>query len=184
MSEHSMILQLRYGNVQVLEKIYSEFRAAFINWMAHAYQCDREEALEIYQFVILTFYENVLEGKFDGSSSASIKTYLFSIGKNKMLAERRKGARFEEVKDTSDEKVIHFDFDAGTPNDPRLEVAKRVIEKVGNPCKQLLELFYFNNLDHEEIAVVMGYKNGNTVKNLKYKCVQRIRKLLRGDKGD
>ena len=60
----------------------------------------------------------------------------------------------------------------------KLETIKKAIQDLGDPCKKLLELFYFNNLSNDEIAEIMDYKNGNTVKNLKYKCIQRIKKAI------
>ena len=180
MNEHSNIRELKYGNVRVLEKIYAEYRLPFLNWMVRTHYCDREDALEIYQHAILVFYENVMNGKFDVSTEASIKTYIFSIGKNKMLAERRKQAKFEQIKNATEE-LIYLEPDLESPNQHKMELAMRAIEQLGNPCKQVLQLFYLNNLDYEEIAVIMDYKNGNTVKNIKYKCIQRIRKLLKND---
>ena len=60
----------------------------------------------------------------------------------------------------------------------KLEKVRSIIETLQNPCADILKLFYFNNLSNDEIAEVLGYKNGNTVKNLKYKCIQRIKRLL------
>ena len=63
----------------------------------------------------------------------------------------------------------------------RKELLNRILDDLGEPCKEILKLFYFNNLSADEIAEIMDYKNGNTVKNLKYKCLQRIKKSLNRD---
>lgn len=51
------------------------------------------------------------------------------------------------------------------------------------PCRSLLFAFYVQNKSMEELAEEMNYKNADTVKNVKYKCLQRLRKLCDGLKG-
>jgi len=53
-----------------------------------------------------------------------------------------------------------------------------ILEKMGDPCKALLESFYFNQLSWEAIAEKFGYSNAASARNQKYKCLERIRKEL------
>ena len=57
----------------------------------------------------------------------------------------------------------------------KLQLVAKGLEKLGEPCKTLLELFYFNNMSMDEIASQLSYKNRATAKNLKYKCLGRLR---------
>jgi len=50
---------------------------------------------------------------------------------------------------------------------------------LGDACQQILRLFYFMKKSMEEITGIMGYKNADTVKNQKYKCMQRLKKVYR-----
>lgn len=52
------------------------------------------------------------------------------------------------------------------------------IENLGNPCKRLLELFYYKNESWDDIATTLGYSNGASARNQKYKCLERLRKQL------
>jgi RNA polymerase sigma-70 factor (ECF subfamily) len=52
------------------------------------------------------------------------------------------------------------------------------LSKIGDPCYRLLELFYFVQKTMEEISVELGYKNPETTKNQKYKCMERLRKMV------
>ena len=178
MSESSLILRLRKGDSKALEEIYGRFRASFLSWITHTHKCTKEEALDIYQYSILSFYENVVEGSFDSMNDAGIKTYLYSIGKNKLLNDSRRKMKVTYKDHIEEDELIELETEVEFVRTQNIEKIKRALEEIGNPCKEILELFYFNNLSADEIAEVMNYKNGGTVRNLKYKCIQRIRKFL------
>ncbi|MFT6970183.1 MAG: RNA polymerase sigma factor (sigma-70 family) [Roseivirga sp.] len=177
MSENSLISDLRNGDQKTLEKIYSDYRTGFLAFLTTTHNCSTEVAIDIYQYVILSFYENVVDGNFEEMSEAGLKTYLFSIGKNKLLGDLRKRSKLSLLEAYSDDALIEEGSLETTINE-RYDEVSDVISNLGNPCKRILELFYFNKLSTDEIAKIMGYNNGNTVKNLKYKCIQRIKKIV------
>ena len=178
MVEDTRILRLKRGDQEALAEIYSEYREGFLHWITNTHQCTRDEAVEIFQHSILTFYENVVEGSFEGLKTAGIKTYIYSIGKNKLLGDYRKNMRISSTESVDAEENSEIEVDVEHIKSQKLETIKKAIQDLGDPCKKLLELFYFNNLSNDEIAEIMDYKNGNTVKNLKYKCIQRIKKAI------
>ena len=178
MSESSLILRLRRGDSKALEEVYARFRTSFLAWITRTHNCTKEEALDIYQYSILSFYENVVEGSFDSVNEAGIKTYLYSIGKNKLLNDSRRRMKVTYKDHLEEDELIEIEAEVDFVKAQNLEKIRRALDEIGNPCKELLELFYFNNLSADEIAEVMEYKNGSTVRNLKYKCIQRIRKFL------
>ena len=178
MVEDTRILRLKRGDQKALAEIYSEYREGFLHWITNTHQCTRDEAVEIFQHSILTFYENVVEGSFEGLKTAGIKTYIYSIGKNKLLGDYRKNMRISSTESVDAEENSEIVVDVEHIKSQKLETIKKAIQDLGDPCKKLLELFYFNNLSNDEIAEIMDYKNGNTVKNLKYKCIQRIKKAI------
>ena len=178
MSESSLILRLRRGDSKALEEVYARFRTSFLAWITRTHNCTKEEALDIYQYSILSFYENVVEGSFDSVNEAGIKTYLYSIGKNKLLNDSRRKMKVTYKDHIEDDELIELEVEVDFVKAQNIEKIRRALEEIGNPCKELLELFYFNNLSADEIAEVMEYKNSGTVRNLKYKCIQRIRKFL------
>ena len=52
------------------------------------------------------------------------------------------------------------------------------IEKLGYPCKKLLECFYYKRMSWNEIAFALGYKSAASAKNQKYKYLERIRSAV------
>ncbi len=178
MSVNSLILRLRNGDRSALEEIYKNYRISFIKWITYTHKCSEDEAVDIFQYSILSFYENVLEESFEAMNEAGIKTYLYSIGKNKLLADTRKNSKISYQEEIDEDELFEALEDDNQEDEVRINKIKKLVSELGEPCSEILRLFYFNNLSNDEIAEVMRYKNGNTVKNLKYKCIQRIKNQL------
>ncbi len=114
---------------------------------------------------------------------SSLKTYLFGIGKNLVMQEYRKNMRSERVKA---EYILQSHL-LPTPDEAQAEVEDlsliaRCFERIGDPFRRLLEFFYFHQKNMEEISSELGYKNPETAKNQKYKCMERLRKLVEGER--
>ncbi|MGW8121659.1 RNA polymerase sigma factor [Roseivirga echinicomitans] len=178
MSESSLIVRLKRGDQQALEQIYSDYRQSFIVFITNTHNCSEEQAIDIYQYAILSFYENVVDGSFEEMNIAGIKTYLYSIGKNKLLGDLRKNTRITFQGEFKEGDLILEDDEFEIEKIEKYDKVREVINAMGDPCKRILELYYFNKLPNEEIAEIMGYNTAKTVKNLKYKCIQRIKKLI------
>lgn len=179
MRDATIITRLQQGDKTALEEIYKTYRSGFLNWITYAHKCSDDEAVDIFQYSIISFYENVVEGSIEEMNEAGIKTYLYSIGKNKLLADVRKQSKISYQEKLEDVEIE--EGDGYEESQDRKKYLESVLENLGDPCSQILKYFYFNNLSNDEIAEIMNYKNGNTVKNLKYKCIQRIKKELNRD---
>lgn len=59
----------------------------------------------------------------------------------------------------------------------QLSAAQIALEMLGDPCRSLLHLYYYQNLNMEDITTLLGYKNTDTTKNQKYKCLKRLQNL-------
>jgi RNA polymerase sigma factor (sigma-70 family) len=170
MSENSLVVRLKSGDQKALELIYSEYRISFIAFITTSHNCSKEEAIDLYQHVV--------DGSFEEMNAAGIKTYLFSIGKNKLLGDLRKKTRISFQGGFKENDLIEDEDISELIRVEQFDKIKNVIADLGDPCKRILELFYFNKLSNETIAEIMGYSSAKTVKNLKYKCLQRIKKLI------
>jgi RNA polymerase sigma factor (sigma-70 family) len=52
------------------------------------------------------------------------------------------------------------------------------LDELGEPCRSIIEGFYFNSQTMDEIRDKFGYTNTDNAKNQKYKCLQRLKKLF------
>jgi RNA polymerase sigma-70 factor (ECF subfamily) len=181
MNNHSLIERIkREDGEQVLKEIYKQYRNEFLQWVIRNHDCTIEEAKDLFQQTILTFYENIVNGK-TVEINVHMKTYIFGIAKNKlmeMLRGRKAGGRFDDLhlemeEDTADgQDAYAHDYDT------KLSTIEQYLRKVGDPCKTILEYYYYHKKSMQDIAELLDYKNSETVKNLKYKCIMRLRKLL------
>ena len=55
---------------------------------------------------------------------------------------------------------------------------EHAMDKIGEPCKSLLEAYYFQKKSMPEIADFFGYTNADNAKTQKYKCLIRLKKIF------
>jgi RNA polymerase sigma-70 factor (ECF subfamily) len=177
MSENQILERIRLGGQSELGIIYEEYRSEFIHWMTNEFQCSTDDSKDIYQLSILIFYDNVKSGKLLHLVS-SIKTYLFGIGKNVARENMRKAKRNTPINQEKWLKEYLIDEPDNTVDDELFNTAKNALGKLGQPCQKLIELFYYERKNMEEISALMSYKNAETAKNQKCKCMARLRKLF------
>lgn len=169
--ETSAIIEaVKAGSEKILFQIYETYRNEFVGWATHHHQVSEEEAKDIFQESVIALYKNVKKGKLD-TMEASIKTYLFGIGKNIMLnAIKRKGIEtkaLEEFTESNDNGISeHYE------KEHLINFVKRLYQAMGSPCKEILEMFYEKGFDMESIAVRIGYKNADVAKKKKYECLK------------
>ena len=172
------------GDQGALGTIYEKYRAYFIAWLVKRYRCSTVQAIEAYQEAIVILAENVWKGKIKEVRS-SLESYLFEIGKRKWLQENRHHQRFVDGLDT----FLQETNPAENPweTEDKTEILTRVfaaLETLGDPCKQNLTLFFLEGKSDKELALLANYKNTDTSKTMRYKCLERLRKLLFIKKND
>jgi DNA-directed RNA polymerase specialized sigma subunit len=54
-----------------------------------------------------------------------------------------------------------------------------LVYELGEPCRKLLMLFYYENLSMKEILTYLPYENEQVVRNKKYKCLQQLTEIMK-----
>ena len=163
---------------KVLEFLYSEMRPLVMSYVKNN-GGSPDEAEDVLQDGIIAFYNNVIDGKFVPQQNAKVSTYVFQICKFRWL-ENLKSAR---VKTSVHMKEEHSQLQMVQPEFyEELEVldkqkqVENMFQKLGEKCRQLLLLFYYEKKSMAEINDLMGFA-GNTSKNEKYRCMKKLRQL-------
>jgi RNA polymerase sigma-70 factor (ECF subfamily) len=172
----SLIKHIKSGEYNELELVYKEYREEFVKWIIKSFKCSDDDAKEVYQQTIVTFYENIVNDKIR-SFNSSIKTYLFAIGKNKLYAISREKHRFQMEEDGVN--TISEEMETEEENGQKLQVVEKGLIALGDPCRKILELYYYHKKTMNDIANSLGLKNSETAKNMKYKCLKRLRTITR-----
>ncbi len=139
----------------------------------------KEQAEDIYQEAIIIFYKKLREEDFQ--FEGSLKTYLFNTAKYMWWRENRldENSKVSTVSEQSfDGAQDDKELEAAIEKEMKIQKAEKVIESLGEKCKEILEAFYYQGLKMVEIAKKFGYASPKTAKNQKYKCLERARKQL------
>jgi RNA polymerase sigma factor (sigma-70 family) len=141
-----------------------------------------DDAADIFQEVLVSFIHLVKAGKFRGE--AAIRTFLYSLTRNVWLNElkRRNRAqlretRYEHAKEEADPGISSI-------MESREAAAGllKAVEQLGENCKTILLLYYFENRSMKEILTEMHYENEQVIRNKKYKCLKKLENMLASDK--
>lgn len=161
---------------KTLAALYYDYHDQAIGWTKSNFGLTNDDAEEIFQTSLVLLYDNVVTGKLT-ELTANIKTYLFGIIKNKIIHLNRSKNRLSSFDATELlSGVIDEEYEEISGED--LLKASKSLMRLGEPCKTLLELSYYQELSMDEISNLMGYKNADTAKNLKYKCLKRLQKIF------
>ncbi|RZL13780.1 MAG: sigma-70 family RNA polymerase sigma factor, partial [Pedobacter sp.] len=74
--------------------------------------------------------------------------------------------------------TVDEDVEQQQQTDLDFEKMKDALEKLGEPCRTIIQDFYLNNLSMQDICEKFGYTNTDNAKTQKYKCLQRLKKLF------
>jgi len=131
---------------------------------------------------VVILYDNVISGKLEQLNS-NVKSYLFGICKNKAYelyrAQKKTSVtdKFPTIRSYVMEGVSEKE-----ELEERIDEMTIALNRLGDPCRLLLQLFYYKKKSMEEITAMMQYKNAATTKNLKYKCIKRLQVSMVGHK--
>ncbi|MCC6287634.1 MAG: sigma-70 family RNA polymerase sigma factor [Chitinophagaceae bacterium] len=139
-----------------------------------------QDAQDILQEVIVDFIRVVQTGKFREESS--VKTFLHSITRNTWLNELKKRNRTEKR-----DKVFELNRmqnDSGAETYEQRESRKQLLDvfkTLGEGCKKILTLFYFDSLSMKEIVEQTNYENEQVVRNKKHKCFKELVSMVKNN---
>jgi RNA polymerase sigma factor (sigma-70 family) len=141
-----------------------------------------DDAQDIFQEVMIAFVNLVKAGKFRGE--ASIKTFLYSLNKNIWLNELKKRSR-AQVREMKYEKAsdkMEPGMNSVLETRETNEGLTKLMNELGETCKKILLLYYYENQSMKEILTSLNYENEQVVRNKKYKCLKRLEELVTENK--
>lgn len=176
MEKETQIALLKAGDRETIKTIYLENQQGF-RLFAKRYTDDEEEINNTYQDAIIALVENAAKGKLDDLQS-TISTYLFAIGKYLIF----KSNKFRDRKVALDDQaleVILWESYEEEAKDQEIQVLKYEFEKLGNKCKELLRLFYYQAKSMDEIYLQLGYVSKDVLKSTKSRCLKSLKEAMK-----
>ena len=167
---------IRRGDEGALVTLYRSCRRPVVA-MVLGNSGTMDDADDILQEAVVVLWERIRAGRFE--ASARLETFVYATARNLWL--RRLARARREVSAALDDDAIE------NQEPPVLETmiqeeGSRIIadalESLGDPCRTLLILFYWEERPMEEIAGMLGFANADTAKSKKYQCKKALEQLI------
>ena len=136
----------------------------------------KEDVKDVFQDTIIVFYENVKAGKFH--LAPSISSYLHSIALRLWINKQKKEGRLSlsnNLADLESKSMLGIGAKSGI-QESRGQLLS-MMNQLKEDCRRILELSIYRHLEMREIAHLMGFKNEQTARNKKSKCLGYLRKI-------
>jgi RNA polymerase sigma-70 factor (ECF subfamily) len=189
-SEADLIARCRRGDSAAWDQLFDVHYPAVGRFI---YQLSpdltHEDAEEICQEVFLSVVQNL--GSFKGGSQ--LQTWIFRIAVNKsrdyrerQRAAKRGGGKVPislHAEDPETGLTLDPPSSAAGPDGEllraeQIELVRGALEKLGDPCREIIELRYFGDLSYEEIGQTLRL-NQKTVSSRLSKCLDRLEMMAR-----
>jgi RNA polymerase sigma-70 factor, ECF subfamily len=186
--EASLIARCRQGEDRAWDALFDLHYAAaarFVFQLSPAFS--REDAEEICQETFLAVIRNIQT--FEGGSR--LQTWIFRIAANKardyrerqQAAKRGGGQPVMSLQQENGEESLPMQVPSSLPApDALLLRAERAsdiglaVERLEEPCREIIQLRYFADMSYDEIANELGL-NPKTVSSRLSKCLDRLEKI-------
>jgi RNA polymerase sigma factor (sigma-70 family) len=169
MSETEIFDRIKGGDEKALEFLYKKYYRMMTK-LVITNSGTEEEARDVYQEALIVFWQKCVSGNLVMTSK--ISTYIYSICQNLWRKELDRKKRL-----SSEEKDTAVSMDTDTAE--RERIIARCIDQLGDTCKKVLMLYYFDELSMQDIADRLGFANTDTAKTKKYKCKKKLDELVK-----
>ncbi len=189
-AETELLSRCRQGQAEAWDELFDRHYAAAGRFVFQLGQnFTTEDVEEICQEVFLSVIRNL--DSFHGGSQ--FQTWLFRIAANKARDYRE---RQQAAKRGGGQKTLSLnaeDPETGLTPDPpshapgpdlallkaeQIDQVHEALERLGEPCREIIELRYFGDLSYEEISRSLAL-NPKTVSSRLSKCLDRLEQIAR-----
>lgn len=171
MKDEEILKRLRHGEEAALQYLYKKHYRMMLRLVMRNSGTE-EEARDVFQEALIILWQKVRSGDFVLTSKLS--TYLYSVCQNLWRKELERKARLtREEKDD----IVEQNWE----EKERQRLLRQCLEQLGDTCKQVLMMYYFDRMSMKDIAEQMGFASADVAKTKKYKCMQELEKIVRAN---
>ncbi|WP_020595322.1 RNA polymerase sigma factor [Spirosoma panaciterrae] len=180
-TDEELLMGLANGSDDALGQLYRRYFPMVIH-LVMTNTGTEDDAKDIYQEALIVLYEKVRSGSLE--LHCQLKTYLYSVSRRLWLKQLTQRSRFM-VRDiespVSDDMALEHltdDLSVHEERDRQFDLMADSLDRLGEPCRTLLEDFYIRHLSMQDITEKFGYTNADNAKTQKYKCLMRLKRLF------
>jgi RNA polymerase sigma factor (sigma-70 family) len=175
--EAKLLNALRNGDDHALVDLFHQNRKSIASLVIrnHGTENDVEDVL---QEALVVLWERIHHGSFE--YQAKLSTFIYATAKNiwfrYLSRHRRELSLSDETFEVADKESTPLEE---LEENERVQAIQQAMEQIGNPCHDLLLLYYWEELSMEEIALRLDFANADTVKSKKYQCKKALERLVK-----
>ena len=139
-----------------------------------------DEAKDVYQEAFIAVWRNIKLNRFEPETTTSLEGYLFQVAKNKWLDHLRTIKRKKVLPLTEETNGVEETLSLSEVEEQQLIDIKTNLQLLGKICRDVLDRFYYQRQSMKAISMAMKWTE-STAKNNKYRCLQRLRELLKSN---
>ena len=177
-SQQEILQGVQKNDSRILAFLYQQLRPQIRSYIL-SNGGSEQDAEDILQDGIIAFYTNVRNGSYSLQANAMITTYVHQICRFRWL-DQLKSSRNKTSVRMEEEHTLDYGEEAEYYQSlEKVEVTskvERMFAQLGEKCKHLLTLYYYEKKKMSEINTIMNF-SGNTSKNEKYRCMKKLRTL-------
>lgn len=176
MDDKAIISKIKDNDNEALKVLYSNMHDSVTTYLISK-GATKEDAMDTFQEALLMFYRNVQNNKFTAEHS-KISSYIFAIARNIWLHQLRR-QNSSLMKTSSD--LIESSYEASLVENENLDEMRAKLEsalsKLSDKCRNLILNYYLQDKTTEEIAKELGLSNVNVARQMKYRCMRKLREI-------
>lgn len=182
MTDQQYISAFRQNNQTAITDFYECNERSFKRSISNKFHTLNADLLaEVYLDSVCRLWEIIKRGKLtENMLTRPLAGYLYGIGEKVMLEHLRK----EKELVFDDEHIqlqAEIDIEESLRAYERTEQQQMIQETVNNmgkPCAPLLLKFYWESLSMDDIAIELGYKNADSAKTQKNRCMKKLKTIF------
>jgi len=174
--EQSLLKGLARNDKNSIEAIYRQNYSSIQSFVL-SNNGSVDDARDIFQEAMIVLYEK--SGLATFSLNCQIKTYLYSICRRLWLKRLQQLGKYNTPVNGLEEIIpVEEEMEDHEKKNDDFALMEQAMAKIGEPCKSLLDAYYMQKKNMQDIASEFGYTNADNAKTQKYKCLVRLKKLF------
>jgi len=174
--EKQLLVGLAGNDKKAIESIYRENYTVIQGFVLNN-NGSVDDARDIFQEAMIVLYEKALSGTFE--LHCQIKTYMYSVCRRLWLKRLQHDQKFTtKVENLLETVHVEEELEDHEKKNTDFMIMESAMNKIGEPCKSLLDAYYLQKKSMQDIASEFGYTNADNAKTQKYKCLVRLKKIF------
>lgn len=157
--------------------LYKRYKSSFVTRMtSNNSGITKDDAIDIFQDSLIILYDKIVQEEI--LTLEKPDSYLNRIGQLlvfEFLRKKKATDNAHSFNKTLVQEVVGYEF--LSKEESKGVLSKSYLNQIGQRCQELLIAFYYRGLTLKEIAASDNYKNANTVKSQKHKCLSQLKKI-------